>query len=98
MNISIKPYVEETEKRILDNIISSLDRKDLEEGKARECARDVLAKIDNIKTYDELVLWLESLTEKYPFVKDIYVLMKNRFYKEKEKDIIDRLRLQIKTN
>lgn len=82
---------EEVKRSLLEKIIVGLELKRMDLAQKKESAGYILDRMDAIKDYTELVLFLDALQQRWPIYTDVYNLFKNRFYKDKEKDVINKL-------
>lgn len=82
---------DEVKRNLLEKIIVGLELKRMDIAEKKESANYILDRIDSIKDYNGLILFLDALKTKWPIYSDVYNLFKNRFYQEKEKDVINKL-------
>ncbi len=64
-------HKEEVIKSIVESIIQALENSNLSEADLPEIGKFVLARIDNIQTHDELVLFVGELATKWSVFKHI---------------------------
>ena len=87
----------EVKSTLLQTIISSLEAKSLTLLGMKESARYILEHIEKIENYSQFMLFMDELKTKWPVFKNSYDLYSNRFYQEKEKQVIDKLSSYIKS-
>jgi len=81
----------DVKKNLVDAIILSLQTKRMSFREMRESANYILDNIDSPKNYSDLILFLNELKTEWPQYSNVSALYKNKFYKEKEKVLINRL-------
>lgn len=86
----------EVQQVLMEKITSNLENKHINLIQMKESANFILDGIAQVKNYSQLVVFLEALQAKWPIFKDSYFLYKNRYFQEKEKQVIDRLSSYIK--
>ena len=64
MNLS-EEHKKEVERRIMETIISSLEKSELTESQYQEISAFILEKIDSVKTHHDLMVFLRDLTAKW---------------------------------
>lgn len=86
----------EVKASLLQAIISGLEKKTLSLAQMKTSANYILDHIENIKNYSQFLVFMDDLNNKWTIFKDIHKIYSNRFYQEKEKQVIDRLSSYIK--
>lgn len=82
---------------LLQAIISGLEAKTLTLAEMKTSANYILDHIEKIKNHSQLLVLLDELKTKWSIFKNVYYLYSNRFFQEKEKDVISKLQSFIKT-
>lgn len=73
------------EKMVVEEMISSLEKNELKEEELSAIAEFILGKIDNIKTQEELIVFLGELSSKWLIFKNIEELEKGEVKEQQEK-------------
>ncbi len=81
----------EVQEVLMEKITSNLENKHINLMQMKESANFILDGLAPVRNYSQLVVFLEALQLKWPIFKDSYNLYKNRYFQEKEKQVIDRL-------
>ncbi len=81
---------------LLQAIISGLEKKTLSLVQMKASANYILDHIEKIKNYSQFLVFMDDLNSKWSVFKDIHKIYNNRFYQEKEKEVINRLQGFIK--
>ena len=84
------------EEQIVRSIITAYERKEIEYYDLKEAAKYTLNHIDNVKTYSDLLYFLENLSGYWKIFKNILTLESGVKEKMKEQEIINRLSQHIK--
>ena len=87
----------EVKAALLQEIISSLEAKNLTLVGMKESANYILDHIEKIKNYSQFMVFMDELKSKWPIFKNSYNLYSNKFYQEKEKQVINKLSSYIKS-
>jgi spore coat polysaccharide biosynthesis protein SpsF (cytidylyltransferase family) len=81
----------EVKAALLQAIISGLEKKSLSLIQMKASANYILDHIEDIKNYSQFMVFMDELNNKWSIFKDVYRIYSNRFYQEKEKEVINRL-------
>ena len=84
------------EEQIVRSIITAYEREEIEYYDLKEAAKYTLDHIDNVKTYSDLLYFLENLSGYWKIFKNILTLESGVKEKMKEQEIISRLSQHIK--
>ncbi|MCR4327086.1 MAG: hypothetical protein NUV46_00720 [Nanoarchaeota archaeon] len=84
------------EEQIVRSIITAYERREIEYYELKEAAKYTLDHIDNVKTYFDLLYFLENLSGYWKIFKNILTLESGVKEKMKEQEIINRLSQHIK--
>lgn len=84
------------EEQIVRSIITAYERKEIEYYDLKEAARYTLDHIDKVKTYSDLLYFLENLSGYWKIFKNILILENGVKEKMREQEIINRLSQHIK--
>ena len=84
------------EEQIVRSIITAYEREEIEYYDLKEAAKYTLDHIDNVKTYSDLLYFLENLSGYWKIFKNILTLESGVREKLKEQEIINRLSQHIK--
>lgn len=87
----------EVKASLLQGIISGLEKKTLSLVQMKASANYILDHIEKIKNYSQFMVFMDDLNNKWSVFKDSYKIYSNRFYQEKEKEVISKLQGFIKT-
>lgn len=87
----------EVKASLLQMIISGLEAKTLTLVDMKKSANYILDHIEKIKNYSQFMVFMDELKTKWPIFKNSYDLYSNKFYKEKEEEVINKLQGFIKT-
>lgn len=87
----------EVKANLLQAIISGLEKKTLSLAQMKATASYILDNIEKIKNYSQFMIFMNDLNNKWSVFKDTYKIYSNRFYQEKEKEVINKLQGFIKT-
>lgn len=87
----------EVKASLLQMIISGLEAKTLTLVGMKESANYILNHIEKIKNYSQFMVFMDELKTKWPIFKNSYDLYSNKFYQEKEKEVISKLQGFIKS-
>jgi len=87
----------EVKATLLQTIISGLEAKTLTLAGMKESANYILDHIEKIKNYSQFMIFMDELKTKWPIFKNSYDLYSNKFYQEKEKQVISKLSSYIKS-
>ncbi len=82
---------------LLHAIISGLEAKTLNLVGMKASANYILDHIEAIKNYSQFMVFMDELKTKWPVFKNSYNLYGNKFYQEKEKEVISKLQGFIKS-
>ncbi len=81
----------EVEKFLVEKIITALEAKQINIAQMKESSAYILDNIVPVKNYSDFILFLEKLKSKWSIFTEVFGLYKNKFYKDKEKVMINRL-------
>jgi hypothetical protein len=87
----------EVKASLLQSIISGLEKKTLSLAQMKASANYILDNIEKIKNYSQFMTFMDDLKTKWPIFKNSYDLYSNKFYQEKEKQVINKLSSYIKS-
>lgn len=87
----------EVKASLLQTIISGLEKKTLSLVEMKTSANYILDHIEKIKNYSQFMVFMDDLNNKWSVFKDVYKIYSNRFYQEKEKQVINKLSSYIKS-
>lgn len=73
---SFAQHKNDLEKRIVETVITSLEKNSLEESQLAEIADFVLGRIDTIQTQEELIAFLNELSFKWPLFSNLSLIEK----------------------
>jgi len=82
-------HKKQTEKDIVEMVIGALEGSTITEGDATAIGKMVLERIDNIENQEELILFLEVLTERYPFFAPLVLKEKGKVEEKIEKQVVE---------
>lgn len=80
-------HKKEIEKQIVEAIITSLDKDNLKTTELPNIANFVLERIDNIKTHNELILFLGELARIWPVFVNLTAIEKGEVKEIKEDEV-----------
>ncbi len=80
---------------LCDTMVEGLKAHILEEASAQDSAQFIL-RLDSINTYQELVSFLEELSEKWPAYKAVYLMIKEVETKVADETVMNKLLTEIK--
>lgn len=87
----------EVKANLLQAIVSGLEKKTLSLAQMKSSANYILDNIDKIKNYSQFIVFMDDLNNKWTIFKDAHNIYSNRFYQEKEKEVINKLQGFIKS-
>lgn len=95
-----KILTEEEKKKIYDiladQFISGLQKIYIGRAEQKYIAKKILKSVGNAKTLNEVINFLQSFAQKYFFFKPAIILLSREIDRQKELEIIDKLRKYIK--
>lgn len=77
------------ERAIVETVISALENGNLAESELSQIANFVLEKIDQIKTHDELVIFLSDLSSRWPIFTNLETLEKGEIEEKVEDEVAE---------
>ncbi len=84
------------EKVLAERILLALDNKQIKLEEMKEMANYVLDKVENIKDYDQMLLFLTMLKEKWVIFKDVHGIFNAKNKQEGEQAVINKLENYLK--
>lgn len=84
-------------QRVLaEHILSAFETKQIKIGQMQEMANYVLEKTQNISDYDQMLLFLSMLKEKWEIFKDVHGVFNAKNKVQDEKVVMDKLQSYLK--
>jgi len=82
---------EDVRSSLLQKIILGLETNQMNLVQKRQSAAFILDNFDSINSYKDLIFFLDSLKVRWAIFTDVCNIFKNKYYQEKEKDVINKL-------
>lgn len=92
----LNPLVEELKKTLAQTLLASFEAKQTDAATMREAANYILDNSASVKTDADASVFLEKLKTQWPLFEDVYRVYSYRANKDKEKEVLERLRSHIK--
>lgn len=89
--MDIATQKKEIEKELVEKIITALEQKQIILVQMKEISNFILDSMDQIKDNSQLLIFFETLKNKWNIFEDTYAIYKNKLNQDKEKMVIDKL-------
>lgn len=89
--MDIATQKKEIEKELVEKIIAALEQKQITLVQMKEISNFILDSMDQIKDNPQLLIFFETLKNKWNIFEDTYAIYKNKLNQDKEKMVIDKL-------
>lgn len=92
MDTSDQSFIISLDKELAECIIEAVKREEIKVDDVVETARDILFQFQQVKNLDNGILLLNTLKEKYPFLKNLYTKYNASVIQTEEEAVIHKLK------